>query len=169
MIKQAPNLPAVSGIFHRIAAPLLKSEKFKMMDRFTQHGNTSCLKHSLAVAYYSLLMVEKLGLRCDRESLVRGALLHDYFLYDWHDKDRSHSLHGFRHPRTALNNAVRDFELNAVEQDIIHKHMFPLVPLPPRYRESAVVCLVDKMCSTWEIYSSNAYTGMPSFDWEKYD
>lgn len=28
-------------------------------------------------------------------SLIRGALLHDYFLYDRHDKSNGHRRHGF--------------------------------------------------------------------------
>ena len=62
----------------------------------------TCFDHSLAVAYLSLWIVLRLGLRLDLRSLVRGALLHDYFLYDWHEKDASHRWHGFHHARRAL-------------------------------------------------------------------
>ena len=54
-------------------------------------------------------------------SLVRGALLHDYFLYDWHIPDESHKWHGVTHAGDALKNARRDFELNEIEQDMISK------------------------------------------------
>jgi uncharacterized protein len=35
-------------------------------------------------------------------SLIRGALLHDYFLYDWHKGKNRKKLHGFRHPGIAV-------------------------------------------------------------------
>ena len=37
-------------------------------------------------ARYSLLINNKLGLHCNKKDLIRGSLLHDYFLYDWHEK-----------------------------------------------------------------------------------
>lgn len=146
-----------SNLFWETASALLRSERVRSMDGYVQHGNTSCLTHSLAVAYYSMKLADALHLSCDRRSLLRGALLHDYFLYDWHEKDASHRLHGFTHPNTALRNARRDYGLNAIECDIIAHHMFPLVPLPPRRRESVLVCLVDKACSLYETVHADAY------------
>lgn len=133
-----------------------ESSLFKM-NRFIQHGNTSTLLHCIAVSYFSFLLAEKLGITCSRKELLRGALLHDYFLYDWHENDKSHRWHGFTHPAMALKNAKRDFRLTEREQDIIEKHMFPLTPVPPRYREAVLVCLVDKWCSTYEVFSRNPY------------
>ncbi len=127
------------------------------MDKYIQHGDTSCLWHSIAVTYYSLLLVRILRISCDRHSLLVGALFHDYFLYDWHEKDNSHRFHGFRHPKTALKNAMGIKKLNAVECDIICKHMFPLTPILPVFKESIVVCVVDKFCSLYETIYRNTY------------
>ena len=63
----------------------------------------------------------------------------------------SHRLHGFTHPRRALENAAADWELTDRERDIILHHMFPLTPLPPRSREAWVVCLADKLCAVQEM------------------
>ena len=126
---------------------------------YRQHGDTSCLLHSLAVALICVRLARLLRVQVCMAALLRGALLHDYFLYDWHEKDESHRLHGFHHPRTALINASRDYALSEVERDIIAKHMFPLTPYPPRYRESLLVCLVDKGCSLYEtVVRRNAYS-----------
>lgn len=84
---------------------------------------------------------------------MRGALLHDYFLYDWHIKDPNRKAHGFSHAAAALQNAERDFALNAVERDVIARHMFPLNLTPPRYRESILVCIADKICAVYETFS----------------
>ena len=60
-------------------------------------------------------------------------------------------LHGFTHPKTALKNASQVFELNDREKDIIIKHMFPLTPGLPRFKESWIVTISDKICSIMEI------------------
>ena len=87
-----------------------------------------------------------------RRDLVRGALLHDYFLYDWHDKYHRDikRLHGFYHPGIALRNAMKEYELTKREQDIIKKHMWPLTVIPPLCREAWIVTMADKYCSMLE-------------------
>ncbi len=144
-------------LFHRSVRAILQEKRAARMACYLQHGDTSCLRHCIAVAYYSLAFADWLHLPCDRESLIRGALLHDYFLYDWHEKDPAHSLHGFRHPKIALQNALTDYRLNRREQNIILRHMFPLVPIPPTCREGFLVCLADKVCSLRETFCRRPY------------
>ena len=140
--------------------PLLSGSRLWLSDAAIQHGDTTVLLHCLAVAYFSLKLVRLLRIRCDRKSLVRGALLHDYFLYDWHIPDSTHKLHGFHHPRRALSNARADVPLNPTEADIIAHHMFPLTPAPPHSREALVVCVVDKGCGLYETLRRNTYPGL---------
>ncbi len=134
---------------------VVKNSRLENSKVHIQHGNTSVFLHSLNVAKTSYLLSKKLNLKLDYKSLVRGALLHDYFLYDWHKKGEGHRLHGFRHPYFALKNALLDFELNDIEKDVIKKHMFPLIPVPPKYKESIVVCIVDKWVSLKETFGIN--------------
>lgn len=132
---------------------LALDKDFLKMRKYIQHGTTNCVLHSIAVTHYSLIFASRLHIKIDYKKLVYGALLHDYFLYDWHDKDKSHKWHGFRHPKFALNNALKKWDLTDVEQDIIKCHMFPLTFFSvPKYKESLIVCLVDKMCATYEIF-----------------
>ncbi len=139
---------------------LSEDSKLREMDKFTQHGDTSCLKHTVAVAYYSIKLAESLGLKYKKKDLIRGALLHDYFLYDWHKGERR-GIHGFTHASEALENADRDFSLTETERDIIVKHMFPLTIKPPVCRESWIVCFVDKCCSIYETFKrNNAYASV---------
>lgn len=81
-------------------------------------------------------------------------MLHDLFLYDWRKKqpDRK-GFHGFRHPRIALNNSLKLFNLNEKEQDIILKHMWPITIIPPKYLESYIITFVDKYCALQESYN----------------
>lgn len=119
---------------------------------FLHHGSVNCYDHSVSVAQMSLLLAQKLRVKVDAESLVRGALLHDLYLYDWHVSDprHPHRLHGFFHPSRALQNAERHFRLNSLERDIILRHMFPLTVLPPLCRESWLVCAADTICAVQE-------------------
>lgn len=143
--------------FLRYIEDILQQEEVRFMDTFLQHGTISCLQHSLVVSYYSYAFVKKFHIPCDERSLVRGALLHDYFLYDWHDDEAWHKWHGFRHPNFALQNAKRDFILTKREQDIIKKHMWPLTLVPPLHRESWIVTSVDKTSSLLEVLGTKKY------------
>ena len=131
-----------------LASPRMQTEK-----TFAQHGGVNCFEHSVSVAYRSLYLAALFHVDVDQKSLIRGALLHDYFLYDWHTPDKTHRLHGFHHAKRALANAKRDFSLNEKEQDIIVKHMFPLNLRLPQYKESLLVILADKWCATHELLS----------------
>ncbi|MCM1053385.1 MAG: phosphohydrolase [Ruminococcus sp.] len=153
--KEVENL-----IFKSYLEEVMQKKKFLKMNRYIQHGNTTCLLHSIAVSYYSYRLCKLLKLKIHEKELIRGALLHDYFLYDWHQKykpTKREGLHGRIHPRIALYNARKDFDINYLEKDIIEKHMFPLTFHPPKYRESVIICLVDKVCSIYEVFSKNAY------------
>lgn len=127
----------------------LRPTKFINNKGFIQHGTTTVYQHCVSVAYRSVLIAATFNIDVDMKSLIRGALLHDYFLYDWHGK-KLKELHGFHHPRIAWVNATRDFELNEREQDIIRKHMFPMTIVPPKYRESWIICIADKVVSSQE-------------------
>ncbi len=146
-------------VFKSYLEEIMQKKKFLKMNRYIQHGNTSCLLHSIAVAYYSYRLCKIFKLKVHERELIRGALLHDYFLYDWHAKymNNRQGLHGMIHPKIALFNARKDFNVNYLEADIIEKHMFPLTFYPPKYKESAIICLVDKFCSIYEVFSKNAY------------
>lgn len=137
---------------------LHQHSRFKETQKFIQHGRTSVYSHSIAVAKMSLWLVNRLHINVDKKSLVRGALLHDYFLYDWHDKSKEHRLHGFTHPRCALENAKKCLTLTPQEEDMILRHMFPLTPIPPKYRESWILCLVDKISSVKETIDTRKRT-----------
>ena len=73
----------------RAAAPdILRSKNFRSTRSHVQHGNMTVNDHSMNVAKYSLAISEKLHIPCEKKELIRGALLHDYFLYDWHTQLR---------------------------------------------------------------------------------
>ncbi|MBR4731645.1 MAG: HD domain-containing protein [Lachnospiraceae bacterium] len=135
------------------AGDILESNNFMSTKGHIQHGDMTVNQHCVNVAKLSIAISEKLHIRCQREEMIRGALLHDYFLYDWHvgDAKKPHNLHGFYHPGIALNNASRDYDLTPRERDIIEKHMWPLTLTKiPRCREAWIVTTADKWCSLLE-------------------
>lgn len=150
---------SVDEIFHLNLKETVEKSRLSVANEHIQHGSTSCLLHSVAVAYYSYRIAKYLKrvVPFKEAELIRGALLHDYFLYDWHEADSSHKWHGIHHPKKALKNAEEDFELSHLEKDIIKKHMFPLTFSAPSYRESILVCLVDKVCSIYETLGLGKY------------
>ena len=135
------------------ADDILESDSFKSQKEFMQHGKTSVYKHIINVTNMSITIAYKFNMNVDIKSLIRGSLLHDYFLYDWHENDKSHRLHGFKHAKTAMLNAERDFGLNKIEKNMIYTHMFPLNIRLPRYKESIILCVSDKICAIIETFN----------------
>jgi uncharacterized protein len=167
MTRQALNHPASPAkarqlaLFESSIRDLMLSPVVHSMDQYIHHGQVTCLEHCLSVSWHSYLVCRRLGL--DYRAAARGGLLHDLYLYDWHFADSHTGLHGFNHPATALRNARRYFSLNLREQDIIAKHMWPMTIIPPRHRESLVVCLVDKYCALIEVFSQRRKNRLHDF------
>lgn len=149
--------PKMDEEFFKDVRKTVRHSRMNIAKNHIQHGNTSVFLHSVAVAYYCYKFSLMTGLDFKSDELVRGALLHDYFLYDWHTTQGATKLHGFYHPEAALINAEEDFNLTDCEKEIIERHMFPLTLHPPKHRESVLVCLVDKLCSTYEVFSRHTY------------
>ena len=121
------------------------------MKTFIQHGHITTYEHVMNVVCMSYVLNKVVHLHADRRSLVMGAFLHDFYLYDWHDRSAHKRLHGFRHPVDALKNAKERFTLNRKEENIIVSHMWPLtLTRLPRCREAAIVCLSDQICASYE-------------------
>lgn len=137
-------------LIEKYASDILNSKSVLCQKEFMQHGKVSVYDHTINVTIHALKIVKKFKIKVDERSLIRGCLLHDYFLYDWHVNDKSHKLHGFHHARTAMLNADRDFGLNKVEKNMIYSHIFPLNLRLPKYKESIILCISDKICAVKE-------------------
>lgn len=137
-----------------IVQDILDNETVQEMKKYRQHYNTSTFDHCLEVSYISFKICKKLNL--DYKSMARAAMLHDLFLYDWRKSQREieiEGLHAFVHPKIALKNASKIFDLNEKEKDIIVKHMWPVTLFSlPKYKESFIITLVDKYCALHESF-----------------
>jgi uncharacterized protein len=136
----------------KVAMPLINNKEFQKM-KDIKHHDESVYDHVLSVAYQAYRITYKMG--WDWESTIRGALLHDFYLYKFCKRPRlklplDAMKHAFMHPITALENASKHFKLNKLECDIIRSHMFPV--RIPRHKESFVVSFVDKYLAVYEYY-----------------
>ena len=136
-------------LFIKVYNEIRCNSRFEECENYIQHGNTTVKAHVVRVTLLALNICEKFNMDVNKEALVKGALLHDYYLYDWHEKKLS-DFHGLKHPRRALRQALKEFKLNEIEEDIIMNHMFPLTSAPPRSKEARLLCLADKLCAWGE-------------------
>lgn len=144
-------------IFQDIINDLKFNKTVLKMKKFIQHGSTNCYEHCMNVAYYSYLIAKKHKL--DYKAVARAALLHDLFLYDWHHHTNNKNIfqmHGFVHPKKSYINASKITKLNDKEKDIIVKHMWPLTLKLPKYKETWIIILIDKICSINEFLQFQA-------------
>ena len=142
--------------FQSIIKELIENDTVQQMKNFKQHYETTCFEHCYTAAYYCYLICKKLKL--DYKSAARGAMLHDLFLYDWHTTSPSDinekGAHAWAHPRIALKNATKIFNLNKTEQDIIKNHMWPVTIKFPKTKEAFIVSCMDKYSATAETYTN---------------
>lgn len=121
----------------------------RTMQAYPQHsGGVSCYDHCLLVSYLGFTFCRVLGL--DYRAAARAGLLHDLYLQDWSETSVNRFRRLFVHPHMALENAMH-YGLSNREQEIIEKHMWPLTPRPPRYAETYLVGLADKIAACLEM------------------
>ena len=129
----------------------LSHEKVREMANYIQHGRITTYEHCLDVAETSFFLERRLHLDLDEQALVVGAMLHDFYLYDWHIDEKWHRRHATQHAVFACHNAEKYFDIDEKTKAVIRCHMWPvtLFHMPPG-REAWLVSLVDKYCSARE-------------------
>lgn len=126
---------------------ILENKEFNKLDLIEHHG-ISRLEHSLRVSYYSYKITKILKL--NYEATARAGLLHDFFLSAEDRKLKDRFLSTFVHPKYAVENSKKYFGINAIEENIIESHMFPVYKRLPKYAESWIVSSVDKASAIYE-------------------
>lgn len=138
--------------FLSVVKEVTSADNYKYLTQNIQHADVTVARHCLMVASCVYKVAKYLKMKTDYHNLIRASLLHDYFFYDWHDKNKGFRGHGFKHPAFALENAEKDFDLSDREKDMIKKHMFPLTLFSiPKYKESWLLSLCDKYVATMEV------------------
>ncbi len=130
--------------FNHIISDIIRNKKFIELKDENHHG-ISRLEHSLNVAHIVYYICKKLRMK-NLVSATRAALMHDFFTSE--DMNYKNSL--VNHPAVACENAIKYFNINALEQNIIKSHMFPTGIEMPKYKESFIVTLADKLAAIYE-------------------
>lgn len=129
---------------------LLAIDSVKQLEYYYQHLNTSRLQHCINVSYYTFLLCRKLKL--DYVSAARAGLLHDLYFYDWKKQEQPcDGRHSCVHPRIALETAREITEVNAIMEDAIVHHMWPMSIHMPKCKEGWALQAIDKYCAMTEI------------------
>ena len=127
-----------------------KNPEVKSMKNYIQHGKISTYEHCVYVAWISFQFNRKLKIKANEKELVEAAMLHDFYLYDWHNNPCIR-LHGFSHAACAAENAKKKFNVSKNVYEAIDSHMWPLnITRIPRSRIAWVICLSDKYCALKE-------------------
>ena len=135
-------------IYYNLYSEFYNVNKYRELKTMTHHA-TNRLDHIKRVSKLSFKLSKLLKL--DYVSCTRGALLHDFFTKsDLRRKDYKKFLKN--HPKIALLNSKKYFNINEIEENIIISHMYPLSKEKPKYKESKVVCVADKLVSTYEFF-----------------
>ncbi len=136
--------------FFEIISEILNSEEYQKRKKYKHHGEKSVYDHCLSVSMKSYKIAKIMGM--DYKSAAIGGLLHDFYYKPWQENKEKKSflkLHGFVHAKEALQNSKQNYPqyMNKRVENIIVRHMFPLNIIPPRYVESWVITIVDKIVS----------------------
>ena len=78
---------------HQILKQYQEDSRVQSMHGFVQHGRTSTYEHCMNVVKLSFWINKHLHLSANERALLTGALLHDFYLYDWHEKSTWHRWH----------------------------------------------------------------------------
>ena len=148
----------------QLAGDIVSHPQFQQLRTLQHHGaGNTVYDHSVAVARAAYAIARRMRLSGDETaSVVRAALLHDFFGYDWHGErfrrylrrysgvKRLMRMHAFVHGPLAASRAKHTFGLSSRECEAIARHMFPLAAMP-RTRIAWIVTLADKAVASREM------------------
>lgn len=131
--------------FYEINKDIFDNKKFNELKNYRHHGITR-YDHCYNVAYITYRITRKISK--NYKEITRAALLHDFFT---DEVDNMGSIKRFvTHPKYALENSKKYFNISKLQEDIILSHMFPVGLKVPKYKESWLVDIVDNISSIYE-------------------
>ena len=136
--------------YYKIVKEILENEEFLKRKEYEHHFNESVYDHVLRVSFDCYQIGKRFKL--DYKSLAIAGLLHDFYDKPWQnsfEKTKFLKKHGFVHAEEARVNAIKYFSNLVTEKigSMIKTHMFPLNIKLPKYKESWILTLVDKVDS----------------------
>lgn len=151
----------------KVVKPILLSCEFQKRLKFKHHYH-SVFFHCVLVSYRCYVFAIKHNINVYNCTIA--GLLHDFYPFPWqysedleymnpiyikhlNRKKKFFEQHGFTHARDALDNTHKffaDYSNDRIDNAIL-RHMFPLNISIPRYKESWVVTLQDKIVAIKEL------------------
>lgn len=136
--------------YYKIVEEILNNKEFLKRKEYEHHFNESVYDHVLRVSFDCYQIGKRFKL--DYKALAIAGLLHDFYDKPWQDsfeKTKFLKKHGFVHAEEARVNAKKHFPhlVNKKIESMISTHMFPLNIRLPKYKESWILTLVDKVDS----------------------
>ena len=148
--------------YKNIVKDILRNNDFKKTYYIEHHG-ISRMEHMIKISFYSYKIARKLGL--DYKAVARGGILHDFYLNGDERNYLNKFTDTFTHPNKALNLSTDTFNINEMEKNIIVSHMFPFYISIPKYRESILVNIVDKIIGGYELFNEIKYKTKYKFNY----
>jgi len=133
---------------------LLRNPAVESMKTYNHHGKIDTHFHSVYVSFTVLKLCEKYHIK-NRDEIVRAALLHDFYLYDWH-LEKHDEMHAWYHPKAAVKNFESHFgKPTEMQREMILRHMFPLSVKPPNSVGGWLLTLADKHCANEDVFGTS--------------
>ena len=138
--------------FKDVLSEMLDNPAIQRLKQVPQHKGGTTYGHCVNVTHMAYRLAKRWGWDIDISALIRGAMLHDYYLYDTETMPYSDYRHSLVHPKLAVANAEKLFMLSDKERNIIYSHMWPIPGAPlPRSKEAWLITIADKICAQREM------------------
>ncbi|MBQ8981940.1 MAG: HD domain-containing protein [Eubacterium sp.] len=135
----------------KLTSDLLQNELVQSMKKYRHHREVSTHFHSVYVSYSVMKMCQRLRVKNERD-IVRAALLHDFYLYEWYT-EKHEEYHIYYHPKESVKNIEKHFApLTPMQKNMVLSHMFPTSKVMPKYLGSWILTLCDKHCATADYF-----------------
>lgn len=143
----------------------LHDERILKMKEIPMHRGSNCFLHSFRVARLCIKRAQR-HKHVNYEVLLVGAILHDYYLYDWRKNRELRKKHGRNHPMIAARKAKEDFGISDEVSKIIETHMWPInFKKFPKTKEARILMNADTDIATREFMTCIKYKAnkMPKY------
>ena len=143
----------VQDIILKYGSHIINSDEFKKTFEQTHHYSTTVGDHTLGVTVEAVKFCLYYGLTDDRtlSNVVTACLCHDLGIIGRHDKYKNRVQTLIWHPRhsaQAYMNMTGEEDKRVLNSILCH--MFPLKMCIPRYKESWILVLADKVGASRE-------------------
>ena len=148
----AKNKVCIKEIIAEYGWEIICSSDFRRTFEQTHHKCMTVGDHTLSVTAVAVSLCIGMNLDDDMlKNVITASLCHDLGIMGRSEKCSNNVKCCIGHPVDSVN-AYRDLtgkdDIRVI--DSIKNHMFPLKPLPPRYKEGWILTLADKISSVRE-------------------